>query len=156
MRHKKAVVSVILVIIAICLILLFHVCAIHIVNVGDYLSCTSVAFDKHRMSAVDRIELYNSQTEKSRTITDRIVIRALIKETTVATCAGIQCPKDIEIKLYDGNDLVRVMYCGDDYTKVKVYDADGIHWILHTYTGATDGYVLLSNSLQQLLLSLEW
>lgn len=136
-------------------ILFFHFCSIHFADFQGAQTCTSVVFDKQKMLAVDRIELYNSQSHNSLTITDPAVIHSFVKETMVATSTDVQCPKDIEIKLFSGNELVRVMYCGEDYTFVNVYVADDLHWYLLKGTEPGEGYVLLSKNLQLLLRSLE-
>ncbi len=83
------------------------------------------------------------------------MIHSVVNETMVAICTDIQCPKDIVIQLHSGDELVRTMYCGDDYTKVHVYNEDELHWYLFKGTEPGEGYVLLPRELQDLLLSLE-
>lgn len=157
MPNKKvmSVIIVLLIIIIIMGILIFQkFCAIHFADIFGSLTCTALVFDKEQMLTVDRIVFYNYQTDKEFSVTDLQTINMFVNETMVATNTDIQCPKDVEIKLYSKNKLIRTMYCGIDYYFVNVHNADKTHWFLLKGTESEEGFVLLSKELRQLLLSI--
>lgn len=155
LKRKTIIPIIVAILLVVGVAVAFHFWAFYFAGPFDSNPCITVVFDKQQMLSVDRIVFETHHTKKQFTITDPDMIHSVVKGTMVATCTDIQYPKDIVIQPHSGDELVRTMYCGDNYTKVHIYNEDELHWYLFKGTEPGEGCVLLSRELQDLLLSLE-
>lgn len=125
---------------------------------GQYGRCISIAFfEKQKMEAVDRIIL--TAEGKEIIITDMSLIQEIVAETTVATHVNVGCMENRQIDAYCGNQLVRSMAWGTCCDEIKVYEADGAHWLfapddMNVKNQGNTGYVYLSKGLANRLNSI--
>ena len=121
------------------------------------MNCTSLVFLKNReLAGVDRIVITTICGKyKSLTITDEDIIRQVVKETALATHVDIAVYEEVEIKLYDGDRLVRTMTGSLQNVFITVYQEDSYHWIITPFPQhSPDGMVCISNELRKTLLAL--
>ena len=108
--------------------------------------CETIVFDKWSMLTADKVIIRVG--EESHTVTDQEFIQQITKETLVATAADICIASQNDerwIEVYKGEKLVRKMHWRDAHHNVRVYNADGSHWI---FPGSTDyGVIYLSEDM---------
>lgn len=115
------------------------------VNLNDAYGCVTVTFDTWVMKQADKVII--KADKKEITVTDKSLIRQIVKETTVATNGPVGCANDRTIEVYKGDMMIRSMPWGTCCDSVKVYDADAAHWVLLTGTKDPSGFVSLSDEL---------
>lgn len=115
------------------------------VNLNDAYGCISVTFDTWTMKQADKVII--KANDKEITVTDKVFIKEIVRETTVATNGPMGCAKDRTIEVYKGDRLIRSMVWGTCCDNVKVYDADVGHWLLLTGSKNPSGFVRLSDEL---------
>lgn len=115
------------------------------VNLNDAYGCVTVTFDTWAMKQADKVII--KANKKEITVTDKALIKEIIKETTVASNGPVGCANDRTIEVYKGDRLIRSMSWGTCCDSVKVYDADAGHWLLLTGSKNPSGFVSLSDEL---------
>ena len=108
--------------------------------------CLTVVFDKFPMLLANRLVLRIGIN--SYEISDVDLVRTVVKETMIATSAGLRhMSQDRWIEVYCGNLLVRKIQwvTGADDHMFVVYNEDVFHWILPFSKG--EGIVYPSDEL---------
>ncbi len=143
-NFRKIAIVLVSIIVFISIVSLFV--EVNFANPKQSYSCFSVAFDKWAMNSVDKVVFISPI--KSTTITDRQLIRNLVKETKVAEMSGVGgMYTDYSVEMYAGERLVRKIAMNSLFKEVAiVYNEDSTHWILDPYT-TSDGSVELSEAL---------
>ena len=146
MKPKFLKITIILVSLIVFISIVSLFVEINFANPKQSYSCFSVAVDKWAMNSVDKIVFVTPR--KSTTITDKQLIRALVKETKVAELSGVGgMYNEYFIELYEGERLVRKIAMNSLFKEVAiVYNEDNTHWIFGPYT-TSDGSVELSEDL---------
>lgn len=106
-------------------------------------SCFSVVTDKWEMNTVDKI-IIKTPRQKT-TITDKDLIKQIVKETMVAETGGYKVSYGkYYLFLYHGDKLIRTVQLSNTYREYAiVYQADATHWVI----GYESGTAILSNDL---------
>ncbi len=140
---KYRVIIIIFVVLTTVFLCSFPFISIHFPNNNLAESCFSVVIDKWKMNTVDKIIIKTPR--KKTTITDKNLIKQIVKETMVAETGGYQASYGkYYLFLYHGEKLIRTVHLSSTYKEYAVvYQADAAHWII----GYESGTAILSNDL---------
>ena len=136
---------------AVCLIALILVLSLHVGVAGEPWTAggsVCVSWDKQALRRADKVVL--AVGEKTYTITDADLVRALAQDTLAGTHNDYCCARaeDGWMEIYRGDCLLRRMRYIANHDAFA-YEADGSHWVLF----GEEGHAFLSNDTAERLKS---
>ena len=134
---------------AVCLIALIWVMSLHVGVDGEPWTAggsVCVSWDKRALRRADKIVL--AVGEKTYTITDADLVRALAEDTLAGTHTDYCCARaeDGWMEIYRGDRLLRRMRYIANHDAFA-YEADGSHWVLF----GEEGHAFLSADTVEML-----